>query len=132
MPVTIAKAARGKKCQKISQFYLRLKGIPLEPEKMDLVRRWVLANKKHMYYRNYKVLATGIDEIVAPNPPITCPTLVLTSDKDYGNGPEMSEAIAAEIPSARLVILQGLRHMALMENPEAVNQPIMVFLQNHV
>ena len=95
------------------------------PEKMDLVRRWVLANKKHIYYRNYRVLAMGIDEIVAPDPPITCPTLVLTADKDYGNGPEMSEAIAAEIPSARLVILQGLRHMALMEDPEAVNQPIL-------
>lgn len=102
------------------------------PEKMDLVRRWVLSNKKHIYYRNYRVLAMGIDEIIAPDPPITCPTLVLTADEDYGNGPEMSEAIATEIRGARLVILQGLRHMALMENPEVVNQPILDFLQNNV
>ena len=102
------------------------------PDKIELVRRWVLANKKHIYSRNYRVLAMGLDEIVAPDPPITCPTLVLTADEDYGNGPEMSQAIATEIQGARLVVLQGLRHMALMENPEAVNQPILDFLQNNV
>ena len=78
------------------------------PDKIELVRRWVLANEKHIYYRNYRVLDMGIDEIVAPDPPITCPTLVLTADEDYGNGPEMSEAIATEIQGAWLVVLQGL------------------------
>ena len=101
-------------------------------EMMDLVRRWVLANKKEIYHRNYMVLATGIDEIVAPSRPITCPTLVLTADEDYGNGPGMSEAIAKEIEGARLVILRGLRHMALIEDSEAVNQEILDFLQNSV
>ena len=102
------------------------------PEKMDLVRRWVLANKKEIYHKNYMVLAKGVDEIVAPSRPITCSTLVLTADEDYGNGPEMSKAIAKEIEGARLVILRGLRHMALMEDPEAVNQSILDFLQNSV
>jgi pimeloyl-ACP methyl ester carboxylesterase len=98
------------------------------PEKMDLVRRWVLGNKKSVYHRNYRVLATGLEEIIAPDPPITCPTMVLTADQDYGNGPEMSKAIAEEIEGSELVILTGLRHMALMEDPEAVNQPMLDFL----
>ena len=72
--------------------------------------------------------ADGVEEIVAPRPPISCPTLVLTADEDFGNGPEMSAAIAAEIKGARLIILQGLRHMALVENPDAVNRPVMEFL----
>lgn len=98
------------------------------PDLMDLTRSWVLANDPAVYPGLYRILAEGIDEIVAPKPPVTCPSLVLTADEDYGNGPEMSEAIAAEIAGARLVILPGLRHMALAEEPEAVNGPVMTFL----
>ena len=75
------------------------------------------------------VLADGVAEIVAPNPALNCPTLVMTGDEDYGNGPEMSRAIAAEIPDAELHILQGLRHMALAEDPQAVNGPLTTFLK---
>lgn len=98
------------------------------PDLMDLTRAWVLANDQAIYPRLYRVLADGVDEIVAPAPAITCPALVLTADEDHGNSPEMSAAIAAEIKGARLVILRGLRHMALAEDPDAVNRPVMDFL----
>ena len=98
------------------------------PAMMDLVRGWVMANKIETYHRIYRVLADGIDEIVAPVPPISCPALVITGDEDHGNGPEMSHAIAAEIPGAETVILPGLRHMALAEDPDAVNLPVRQFL----
>jgi pimeloyl-ACP methyl ester carboxylesterase len=98
------------------------------PHMMDTVRGWVLANDKAIYHAIYRVLADGIDEIVAPNPPISCPTLVITGDEDFGNGPEMTHAIAAEIAGARAVILPGLRHMALAEDPDAVNKPLRSFL----
>jgi len=99
------------------------------PEIMDLVRGWVLANDKAIYHRIYQVLASGIDEITAPAPALTCPTLVVTGDEDFGNGPEMAIAIADEIPGAQLHILEGLRHMALAEDPEAVNTPLARFLK---
>ncbi|MCU0903737.1 MAG: alpha/beta hydrolase [Tabrizicola sp.] len=98
------------------------------PDLMDLTRRWVLANRREVYVKLYRILAHGVDEIVAPQPPLTVPTLVLTGDEDTGNGPEMSIAIATEIPRARLVILKGLRHMALAEDPPAVNRPVVTFL----
>lgn len=98
------------------------------PDVMDRVRRWVLANDSKTYPLFYRILADGIDEIVAPQPPLTCPTLVMTADQDFGNGPEMAMAIAAEIAGAQTVILPGLRHMALMENPVATNQPLVAFL----
>ncbi|MFT4782707.1 MAG: pimeloyl-ACP methyl ester carboxylesterase [Yoonia sp.] len=100
------------------------------PEMMETVRGWVTANYKEIYHTIYRVLATGIDEIVAPSPPITCPALVITGDEDYGNGPEMSHAIAAEIAGAKALILPGLRHMALVEAPEAINRPIREFLDH--
>lgn len=98
------------------------------PDLMDLTRRWVLANRREVYVKLYRILAHGVDEIVAPQPPVTVPTLVLTGDEDTGNGPEMSMAIAEDIPRARLVILKGLRHMALAEDPPAVNRPVTDFL----
>ena len=98
------------------------------PRMMDLVRSWVLANDPEIYHRIYRVLADGIDEIIAPNPAISCPAFVLTGDQDYGNGPEMTQAIAAEIEGAEAHILKGLRHMALAEHPDAVNVPLRAFL----
>ncbi|MDT2075824.1 MAG: alpha/beta hydrolase [Planktomarina sp.] len=98
------------------------------PDLMDTVRRWVYANQKSIYHKIYRVLATGIDEIVAPTPAIACPTLVITGNEDYGNGPEMAHSIAAEILGAKTLILSNLRHMALAEKPEAVNRPIRQFL----
>lgn len=98
------------------------------PDLMDLTRAWVLANDPAVYPRLYRILADGVEELVAPDPPIVAPTLVLTADGDHGNSPAMSAAIAAEIAGARLVVLDGLRHMALAERPEAVNRPVRAFL----
>ena len=96
---------------------------------MDTVRGWVTANQKEIYHTIYDVLATGIDEILAPDPALTCPTLVITGEEDYGNGPEMAHAIASEILGAKTIILPGLRHMALAEEPEAINKPVRIFLE---
>lgn len=98
------------------------------PALMDRVRAWVMANDRAVYHRIYRVLAEGIDEIVAPRPPISCPALVLTGAQDHGNGPGMTAAIAAEIPGAQAVVLPGLRHMALAEDPDAVNGHVIRFL----
>ncbi|QIE44268.1 alpha/beta fold hydrolase [Pseudohalocynthiibacter aestuariivivens] len=102
------------------------------PDMMDLVRRWVRANDIAIYHRNYRVLADGIDEITAPEPPINIPTLVVTGDEDYGNGPEMTRAIAAEIPGAETHILPGLRHMALAEDPDQMNNVLLGFLDRNL
>ena len=102
------------------------------PVLMDLVREWVLSNDITIYHRNYRVLADGIDEIVAPTPAIIAPTLVVTGDEDFGNGPEMTRAIANEIVGAETLILKGLRHMALAEDPDAINRPLIAFLERHL
>ncbi|MCE8537314.1 alpha/beta fold hydrolase [Ruegeria pomeroyi] len=100
------------------------------PAMMETVRGWVTANRKEIYHRIYRVLADGIDEITAPVPPLSCPALVITGDEDYGNGPEMTRAISAEIAGAQALILPGLRHMALAEDPGAINTPLRRFLDS--
>jgi len=100
------------------------------PAMMETVRGWVTANRKEVYHRIYRVLAEGIDEITAPVPPLSCPALVITGDEDYGNCPDMTRAIAAEIAGAQALILPGLRHMALAEDPGAINTPLRRFLDS--
>jgi pimeloyl-ACP methyl ester carboxylesterase len=99
------------------------------PETMACVRRWLRANDPASYAANYEVLAHGVAAVVAPDPPIRCPALVMAAEHDPGQGPEMARAIAAEIPGAELAILPGLRHMALAEAPDAVTAPLMRFLE---
>ena len=98
------------------------------PKLLNVVRNWVMKNDPKIYPKIYEVLATGILEITSPIPKISCPTLVITGDEDFGNGPEMAYAIAAEIPKSKVLILKGLRHMALAEAPDTVNKPIKEFL----
>jgi pimeloyl-ACP methyl ester carboxylesterase len=100
------------------------------PNLMNKIRQWVMGNRNEVYHTIYKVLATGIDEIVKPNPALICPCLVITGDQDFGNGPEMAFAISAEIPGAKTLVLPGLRHMALAESPKVVNKPIRDFLDS--
>lgn len=102
------------------------------PEVMDQVRAWVLGNDIAVYHRNYRVLATGIDEIVSPATPITVPALVITGDEDFGNGPEMARAIAAGIAGAELHVLTGLRHMALVQDPPRTTALLLDFLARTV
>lgn len=98
------------------------------PATMDQVRNWILANHKEVYASVYQVLADGVAELIAPYSPIRIPTLVMTGDEDYGNSAAMSQAIAAEIPGSSLVVLKGLRHMALAENPGLFNSHLIDFL----
>lgn len=98
------------------------------PEMMALVRGWVVSNDKAVYPAIYNVLARGVTEIAGPTPPLRLPALVLTADEDFGNDPEMTRAIAAEIEGSEVLVLPGLRHMALAEDPGAVNAPVRAFL----
>ena len=100
-----------------------------DPETIALVRRWIAGNDACVYPRIYRVLAEDDAEIVDGLERIGCPTLVMTGEDDPGNTPAMSQAMAERIPGARLVILPGLRHMALAESPRTVGEPLCAFLR---
>ena len=101
----------------------------LNPQVINLVKQWVLANDPAVYPENYQVLATGVEELVAPKPPISCPALVVAAQDDFGQPAEMAQAIAAEIPNAAMHVLPRLRHMALVEAPEQYNQLLQSFFK---
>lgn len=94
------------------------------PDTMDQVRTWVLANDPAVYPKIYRVLAEGDEELASAIGTIPCPTLVMTGEEDFGNSADMARRMAELIPDSRVVILPGLRHMALAENPAAFNEPL--------
>ena len=89
----------------------------LHADFVQQVREWVLANNHDDYALCRQVLAFGVVELIRPDPPITHPTLVMTCENDSGSTPAMSQSIASEIDGAEVVIVPGLQHMGLSENP---------------
>ena len=96
---------------------------------IEQVKNWVLANDPTDYALCRQVLATGVIELINPEPPMTHPTLVITCENDSGSTPNMSHGIAAEIDGAETVIVPELKHMGLVEQPALFINPVMQFLQ---
>jgi pimeloyl-ACP methyl ester carboxylesterase len=99
------------------------------PDVMGTVRDAIMANDPAVYPSIYRVLAQGDEELATAITAIQCPTLVMTGSEDYGNSADMSRRMAASIPGAECVILPGLRHMALAEDPVAFNMALISFLE---
>lgn len=102
------------------------------PQVIALVRSWIMANDPKIYAQNYRILATGVAELIAPQPPIACPTLVMTAAQDAGQPAPMAHAIAAEIKGSETVIIDGLRHLAMVEAPSQYNAAMLDFLNRAV
>jgi 3-oxoadipate enol-lactonase len=100
-----------------------------QPEVPELVRRWMAANDPVVYPEIYRVLAEGDADMVDSIAEIRCPTLVLACDEDHGNSPDMAERMAARIPDARAVVVPGLKHMGLAEDPAAISTVLVPFLE---
>ncbi|WP_408667844.1 alpha/beta fold hydrolase [Jatrophihabitans sp.] len=53
------------------------------------------------------------------------PVLVIGSDSDAMTPLEHSQAIARELPEARLIVTENSGHLLMLEHPELVNQPLL-------
>ena len=98
------------------------------PDTVAKIRAGVLANDPVSYAKCRWVLANGVVELIRPDPPITTPSLVMTCEHDTGSTPTMSHAIASEIAGAEMIIVPGLQHMGLVEQPDLFTAPVLDFL----
>ena len=87
-----------------------------------------IKNNPSIYSKIYKILAYDINEIINPVKKISCPTLVVTGDQDFGNNPDMSKRICKESLNSKLVIMRNLRHMGLVEDPKQFGKILENFL----
>lgn len=66
----------------------------------------------------------GRPEVESLLPGIRCPTLVAVGREDRWSPPEQHAAIAARLPNARFVVIEGAGHMLPAEAPDALNAEI--------
>ena len=102
------------------------------PEALQQVRTWVTANDPEVYPHLYHLMATCDADLVDVAKNIACPTLIVASEKDPGNTPEMAEAMGRVIPNARVEVVDRLRHMGLYEEPGTFLSLIEPFLAKNV
>ncbi len=95
---------------------------------VDEVREWILSNEPLSYTQCREVLAKGVVELIRPQPPIDCPSLVITCQNDSGSTPAMSLGISSEIPGSQVMIIPRLQHLGLLEDSSAFIEPVMRFL----
>ena len=63
---------------------------------------------------------------------IGVPTLVVVGSEDVDDIKAMAGRLAAEIPEARLVTIEGAGHLPSLERPEELNRLLLDFLENGV
>lgn len=100
----------------------------IKTKKIKLIKNWILNNNPSIYSKIYKILAYDVHEIINPVKKISCPTLVVTGDQDFGNNPDMSKRICKESLNSKLVIMRNLRHMGLVEDPKQFGKILENFL----
>lgn len=70
----------------------------------------------------------AVTEMAPWLPEVAAPSLVLTGALDGGCNPRLNRQVAAALPNAELVILDGLKHSILIEAPDRVAEAVRGFL----
>jgi pimeloyl-ACP methyl ester carboxylesterase len=65
-------------------------------------------------------------------PQITVPTLVIAGDRDTFTPPRYAEEMAAAMPAAELLVVEGATHVVPLERKELVAARVEKFLREHV
>ena len=95
------------------------------PHIVQLVRNWVNNNKKEVYSAIYPILYYGSVDLKSVFE--TKPTLIITCDQDFANGPDAAKDIAKNFKNSVVCILENLRHMALVEDFQKISLKIDAF-----
>ena len=61
---------------------------------------------------------------------VGCPTLVLWGDRDRLVDPRLAARLAAAVPGARLLVLEGVGHVAMLEAPERTARAVLGLLED--
>jgi 3-oxoadipate enol-lactonase len=104
-------------------------------EKPELVERFVrAANGFSREGLARATLAVDIHRkgILARLGDVRVPTLVVCGREDRATEPACSERIAARIPGARLVWIDGAGHLSALEQPQAVNAALVPFVREQM
>lgn len=99
-----------------------------KPEQAELrqkiQQRWPQNDKRAYLASLDAIIGWGVRERLAR---ISCPTLVVTADRDY-TPVAQKQAYVAEMPNARLLVIEDSRHATPLDQPEHFNSSLLAFL----
>lgn len=99
-----------------------------KPEQTELRRkveeRWPRNDKRAYLASLDAIIGWSVREHLAN---ITCPTLVITADRDY-TPVERKREYVAQMPNARLLVIENSRHATPMDQPKRFNDALLAFL----
>lgn len=100
-----------------------------KPEQADLrrkvVERWPRNDKRAYLASLDAIIGWGVRERLGR---ITCPTLVISADRDY-TPLAQKQAYVDELPDARLLVIDDSRHATPLDQPERFNRSLLAFMQ---
>lgn len=101
---------------------------PAEAKAAATTRDWLSSVDRQGYAAAYRAFASGDMAYADRLGELACPALFLTGSADRNSTPTMAEAMAAEAPRGRAVVVRGERHMVQMVAPEPVNAALQTWL----
>jgi pimeloyl-ACP methyl ester carboxylesterase len=61
---------------------------------------------------------------------VRCPALVLWGDRDRLVDPRLAPRLAAAVPDSRLLVLEGVGHVAMLEAPEPTARAVLALIED--
>ena len=102
------------------------------PDQMDEIRSIFAGHVDDGYLKAYGVFANAEPEMKRYLlDQFNQPALVVTGEQDVGSTPQMSEALARDLPNARLIINAGHRHGAPYEFAQMMAGQLLDFLNQY-
>ena len=105
----------------------------LAPGAAETLKHEVVETMARIDKRTYRwaTMAVWTPDYRADLPQITIPTLVAVGEHDQPTPPALSQELYEGIPGARLAIIPGAGHISNIDNPEAFNEAVEVFISVH-
>ena len=94
--------------------------------RQKIEERWQLNDKRAYLASLEAIIGWSVHERIST---ILCPTLVISADKDYTPVAD-KEAYVAQIPHAKLLVIEQSRHATPLDQPERFNQALVNFLNS--
>jgi 3-oxoadipate enol-lactonase len=94
--------------------------------RQKIEERWQLNNKRAYLASLEAIIGWSVRERIST---ILCPTLVISADKDYTPVAD-KEAYVAQMPHAKLLVIEQSRHATPLDQPERFNQALVNFLNS--
>ena len=104
----------------------RLIGSRARPGTLEEVQASVGRLREQSYLKMLE--ASVLQDRATPLESLRVPTLVVAGDEDRVLPPEMTRAMAARIPGAEVMLMQGIGHFPPLEQPERFNEAVIDFI----